>query len=183
MIELGRIAVIIFLSMVLVFNMFLLILLLISLMRKVPYVPSSRKQVDAMVKIANIKATDLVCDLGCGHGTLLFAAERTSKSKELIGYESAPLPLFINFMVRLFKKTRVKILNKNFFKEDLSRYSVVLLYLLPETMDALLPKLKKELKKGTRIISNSFQFKDLKPKKVYTEKDIPGIRPIYEYEV
>ncbi len=183
MIEILRIAVVIILSIVLIFNLFLLVLLLISLMRKVPYVPSGKKQVDAMVKIAKITAKDSVCDLGCGHGTLLFAAEKATKAKELIGYESAPLPLFINFLVRLFKKTKVKILNKNFFKEDLSKYSVVLLYLLPETMDALLPKLKKELKKGTRIISNSFQFKDLKPKKVYTEKDIPGIRPIYEYEL
>ena len=48
---------------------------------------------------------------------------------------------------------KVRIIRKNFYEVDISQASVVFVYLVPKALDRLLPKFKKELKKGTRIVS------------------------------
>jgi hypothetical protein len=75
------------------------------------------------------------------------------------GLEIDPTRAFIA-RFRLFKdklEKKVLIKRKNFFNEDLSQASVIVVYLVPKTLEKLLPKFKKELKKGTKIVS--FRYK------------------------
>ncbi|HUV71450.1 MAG TPA: SAM-dependent methyltransferase, partial [Clostridia bacterium] len=74
-----------------------------------------------------------------------------------------------------------QILKQDIFKTDLSKATVVNLYLLQSTNEKLEKKLKKELKKGTRVISTAFTFPGLKPLKVSPRGTIYG--PVYLYEV
>jgi hypothetical protein len=67
------------------------------------------------------------------------------------------------------------------FKTDLSKADIVYLFLMPETIKKLRPKLEQELKPGARVVSYVFPFKDWKPEKVLerTEKDLP----VYLYRI
>ena len=53
----------------------------------------------------------------------------------------------------------VKVIRKDFFKQSIKEADVVFVYLVPKALDKLLPKFKKELKKGTRIISFVYEMK------------------------
>ena len=57
------------------------------------------------------------------------------------------------------------------FKEDLSSATVVYVYLVPKTLDRLIPKFKKELKKGTKIISYKYEM-NLTLKKIDKENEL-----------
>ena len=52
---------------------------------------------------------------------------------------------------------KVKILNEDLFEADISKATVVTLYLLPSLNQKLMPKLK-QLRPGTRIVSHSFDM-------------------------
>src|ERR1044071_5706506 len=43
----------------------------------VPYVPTTEKAVQEMLKLAQVKKTDVVYDLGCGDGRIVIAAAKT----------------------------------------------------------------------------------------------------------
>ena len=57
----------------------------------------------------------------------------------------------------------MKFLNQDLFKTDISPATVVTLYLLPSLNQKLMPKLNKELKPGTRIVSQSFDMGHAEP--------------------
>ena len=65
----------------------------------------------------------------------------------------------------------VRVVHADLFEQDLSGASVVTLYLLPSLNVKLMPKLMKELKPGTRIVSHAFDMGDWKPEK---ELDVEG---------
>ncbi|MEK7211069.1 MAG: hypothetical protein AAB731_00360, partial [Patescibacteria group bacterium] len=60
----------------------------------------------------------------------------------------------------------VKILRKNFFRADLSAATHIFTYLFPKPMNELLPKFKKELKPGARVVSCDFLFKEKEPAEI-----------------
>jgi hypothetical protein len=83
------------------------------------------------------------------------------------------------FILRLRKQA--KILHKNFYDVNLKNADVVSLYLLEETNEKLKNKLKKELKKGARIIATGFIIPGWRPGKVDFRGTIYG--PIYLYRI
>ena len=58
-------------------------------------------------------------------------------------------------------RSRIKILYDNFFRKDLSEVTLVTCYLLQDTNDRLVKKFKKELRPGTKVVSNYFTFSGL----------------------
>ena len=60
---------------------------------------------------------------------------------------------------------RVRFLNEDLFEADFSDATVITLYLLPALNVKLLPKMLRELKPGTRIVSHAFAMGDWKPEK------------------
>lgn len=127
-----------------------------------PFVPSSKKSVDAMVALAKIRSGQTVIDVGSGDGRVLFAAAK--KGANAIGIEINPyLVRFTQIKAFLGAyRGRITVRWQNLWSADLTNADVVFVYLIPWKMDVLAKKLKKELKPGALVISNSFMFPDWK---------------------
>ncbi len=138
-----------------------------------PWWRTNKKTADAICKLANIKREDVVYDLGCGDGEVLIAAADKFGIKG-VGIEIDILRFFIA-SIRVGQHGLSDYLNirrANFFKQDISPASVVIVYLVPATLKKLLPKFKKDLKRGTRIISYRYDIEGLKAKKVDLLNDL-----------
>ncbi len=135
-----------------------------------PWWRTNKKVSWAACKLANIKKGDVVYDLGCGDGTLIITAAKEFGAKA-VGIEIDPLRYFISSMLLRSNRlsANVKVLRKNFFDVDFSQANVIFVYLVPKTLNMLLPKFKKELKKGTRIIS--YRYEVQLPLKKYDQKN------------
>lgn len=140
----------------------------------VPYVPTPDQVVQGMLKLADVKPGETVIDLGCGDGRIVVTAAKVFGAKG-IGYDLNPERLReANENARVAKVTdKVKFVEKNLFDADIKAANVVTLYLLPSVNEKLKPRLLKELKPGTRIVSHSFSMGDWKPVK---EQEVDGRR-------
>lgn len=121
--------------------------------------PSSLKVVQQMLQLAHVQPDELVYDLGCGDGRLVVAAARKYGARG-VGIELNPL-LWIWCQVlitALGLRSRVTIHLGNLFLLDISDADVVACYLLPETNKKLEDKLIRELRPGTRVVTNTFIF-------------------------
>lgn len=135
-----------------------------ELKKDVPYVPTSQIVVDEMLKIANVNKRDIVYDLGCGDGRIVITAAQKYGAKG-VGVDIDPQRIKeANENAERAKVTdKVKFIEGDLFKTDFKEATVVTLYLLPEVNMKLRPKLLKELKPGTRIVSHAFDMGDWKP--------------------
>jgi len=117
---------------------------------------------EKIYKILQVKDSSVVYNLGCGDGRVLFYLLEKNKKAEYLGTEENPYLFLVvklkNLWARIRNKKEVKILYKNLFKQDLSQATHLFLYLYPNIMDDLLPKLEKELKQGAFLVSLNFKF-------------------------
>jgi SAM-dependent methyltransferase len=131
---------------------------------KLPYVPTPQIVVDEMLKLAEVTAKDFVVDLGSGDGRMIISAAKTFKANGL-GVDIDPK------LVELSNKAakaqglddRVKFIEQDMFKADLSKATVVTLYVLPDFMEKLRPKLLSELKPGARIVAHDYYMSEWYP--------------------
>ena len=119
-----------------------------------PWWRTNSKVARTMVKLSGITTNDIIYDLGCGDGTLLITAARL-KGAHGIGVEIDPSRASIARGRVIFHRlgNKVTIKRKNLFSEDISKATVVVVYLIPQTLKKLEVKFLKELKPGTRVIS------------------------------
>lgn len=105
-------------------------------------------------KFLNLKSTDVIYDLGSGDSALLITAAKHFGARA-VGIEIDPLRYFISRIMIMVNGVgkRVSVRRQNFFKSDIGDASVVFMYLIPKTLERLKPKLLKELKPGTRIVT------------------------------
>src|SRR5437867_6211133 len=129
----------------------------------VPYVPTTEQAVQAMLKLADVKKTDFVYDLGCGDGRIVIAAAKDFGARG-VGIDINPVR--IAEAKENAKKAGVENLvrfeENDLFQADIHGASVVTIFLLPDINLKLRPKLLKELKPGTRLVSNTFDMGDWK---------------------
>ncbi len=147
---------------------------------KVPFISTPKKVQEKMLELAKIGLKDIVYDLGCGSGRLLILADKRYQARAL-GFEISPWPYFLVRLNIFLKKSQAKVSFKNFFKADLSKADVIFCYLMPEVNQKLRPKLEKELRPGTRVISYAFSFHGWKPKMV-SPKLGSNLASIYVYQ-
>ncbi len=144
------------------------------------YVPTPQPVVEAMLQVANVTSKDVVYDLGCGDGRIPVTAARKYGAHGVCfdidpeRIKEATANVATNNVGNL-----VKVVQGDLFEQDLSGASVVTLYLLPSLNVKLMPKLMKELKPGTRIVSHAFDMGDWKPEK---ELDVEG-RKVYYWTI
>jgi len=135
----------------------------------VPYVPTTEEAVKAMLKLADVKKSDIVYDLGCGDGRIVIAA---AKDYGAHGVGIDINPERIQEAEQNAKKAGVERLvrfeENDLFDADIHDATVVTLFLLNSVNEKLRPKLLRDLKPGTRIVSNTFQMGDWKPEKELT---------------
>jgi SAM-dependent methyltransferase len=123
-----------------------------------PYVPSPLNIVREMFTLAGAGPGDVVYDLGCGDGRVLFTAVEEFKVTRAIGYD-----LDQDMIEALEKRIRdagmvgrIVAIQANFMEVDLSPATIVTLYLTTSGNAKLRPKLEAELKIGTRVVSHDF---------------------------
>jgi ribosomal protein L11 methylase PrmA len=125
------------------------------------FVPTPQSVVDAMLRLAKVTKDDVVYDLGCGDGRIVITAARQFGARG-VGIDIDPQRIkesTANAVVAGVTD-RVMFRQADIFADstNLSDATVVTLYLLPSLNVKLLPKLRRELKPGTRIVSNSFDM-------------------------
>ncbi len=150
---------------------------------RVPYVPTHMKIVRSMVEKAKLKSGQTVYDLGAGDARFLVEAKKQVPGIQAIGYEVALGVWMLGKLRILLSGKKVRLYWRSFMKADLSDADVIFLYLIPYLMPLLCEKLKRELKPGTKVLSNAFQFKDRKPVETFRVKlPLWGEKPVYVYE-
>lgn len=128
-----------------------------------PYVPSTTVAVDEMLRLAAVGPSDLVADLGSGDGRVVIAAARDYGARGL----------GIELDARLVEQSRVHareagVEERVSFRQgdvlvaDYRDATVVTLYLLPNLVEKLKPRLL-DLRPGTRIVAHDYGFSDWKP--------------------
>jgi len=140
-----------------------------------PFVATSRARRKEILNLMELKAGDIVYDLGAGTGDMmLFFAKK--HGVKVIGFELSPLlcaiaqsRIFINGM------SNASLRLKNFFTADLGPATVVYCYLMPKTIEKLRNKFERELKRGTKIVSFAFPLKWLKPYAVISGSGMPKV--------
>jgi precorrin-6B methylase 2 len=117
--------------------------------------PSSEAVVAAMLKLAKVTSKDVVYDLGCGDGRIVIAAARDFGARG-VGIDIDPKRIEeSNENARKAGVTdRVKFIEEDLFEADIREATVVTLFLWPSVNLKLRPKLLKELKPGTRVVSH-----------------------------
>lgn len=149
-----------------------------------PFVPTPELVVQRMLELAQLKPTDKLYDLGSGDGRILFTAAQ-SVMLTAVGIEiSEPLVLETRKRAEaLGLSTRVSVRQENLLETDLSDATVVTVYLLNSANEQLRPKLEKELRVGTRVVSHDFRFEGWTPKAT-AEVDGGGrAHVVYLYEI
>jgi len=144
------------------------------------FVPTPPEVVKAMLEVANVTKGDVVYDLGSGDGRIPIAAVRDFGAARATGIDIDPQRIKeANESLQKSGITgdRVRFLNQDLFETNISDATVVTLYLLPSLNLKLLPKLKAELKPGTRIVSHAFDMgNEWAPEK---ELDVNGRRVFF----
>ena len=155
---------------------------IVSIALRVPYVPTKKTVIDKIFKTIKLKKGETFYDLGCGDGRMLIEAEKRTQAN-VIGYEIAPLIYLYAQIKKLFYRSKAKIYYKNFFKEKLNNADVIFCYLMPFQLKKLALKIKKECKKGTQIVSNTFKIEGLNPEKIIVKNPIEKTPTLYFYKI
>ena len=166
----------------LIILLFLIILIpiAISSLLLAPPVPTPRKAVEEMLKLAGVRAGDMVYDLGSGDGRVIITAFQKFGAKSC-GFELSILHYLVSVFLIYIKglSQNVKMVYGNFYRHDLSSATVITIFGYPSKMSKVGKKLIKNLKPGSRVVSYAFSIKNLKLEKTIKPKNYA---PIYLYK-
>ena len=140
----------------------------------VKFVASPDSVVDAMLELAHVTAADVVYDLGSGDGRIPIAAAQKYGARG-VGIEIDPIRVrqANDRLARARIGDRVRFVNQDLFEANIAEATVVTLFLLPRLNVRLLPKLKRELRPGGRIVSHQFDMGDEWPPE--ETRDVEGL--------
>jgi ubiquinone/menaquinone biosynthesis C-methylase UbiE len=144
------------------------------------YVPTPQEVVDRMLEVAGVKKGDVLYDLGSGDGRIpVTAAKKFGIRAVGIDIDPERIKEANANAKKNGVESLVKFRNEDLFRANFREATVVTLYLLPDLNVKLRPKIWRELKPGTRIVSHQFDMGDWKPEKTI---DLNG-RTIYFWTV
>ena len=130
----------------------------------VPYLPTPQPVVDAILKLAGVKSGDVLYDLGSGDGRIPITAARLHGIRA-VGIEIDPklIAEARANAVAAGVQNKVRFTEADLFTANFADATVITLYLKPALNLKLMPRLKSELRPGTRIVSHNFDMGDWKP--------------------
>lgn len=130
----------------------------------VPYVPTPQELVLAMLRLANVQRGDVLYDLGCGDGRIVItAAEKFGARGTGVDLDPQHIEEAEDYARQAGVARRVRFLVQDLFETDLHEATVVTIYLLPQVNIQLRPKLLRDLKPGTRVVSHAFDMDEWQP--------------------
>jgi len=140
----------------------------------VPYVPTTEPAVQEMLKLAEVKKGDVLYDLGCGDGRIVIAAAKLGARAVGVDINPVRIAEAKENARKAGVEDLVRFEENDLFEADIHEATVVSLFLLPNINLKLKPKLLKDLRPGTRIVSNTFDMGDWKAEKETTLDDDGG---------
>jgi len=123
--------------------------------KDVVWVPTSEALVEKMLDMAKVTPRDFVMDLGSGDGRTVIAAAKRGARALGIEYDPDMVALSKHNAAQAGVAARAEFMKADLFETDLSKASVITMFLLPEINLRLRPRIL-ALKPGTRIVSNTF---------------------------
>ncbi len=162
-----------------------LVLILVQLARgQAPFIPARRALVHALPEVCKLPHGSVWYDLGSGDGRVAIAMARAYPHSSIVGIESAFYPYLLSRLRALTYGTRnVRFIRADFNHTHLHDATHVYLYLLPATMNALLPKLQNELKSGVPVLSCEFRFSTIEPEETYAAGNGLLGHTVYKYRI
>jgi ribosomal protein L11 methylase PrmA len=144
------------------------------------YVPTPPEVVDEMLRMVNVHKGDVVYDLGCGDGRIVITAAKKYGVRGVgIDIDPERIKESEDNARREGVSKLVKFRQEDLFEADIREATVVTLYLLDRLNEKLRPKLLRDLKPGTRIVSHAFRMGDWEPEQ---SADVNG-RMVYMWTV
>lgn len=140
----------------------------------IPYVASRNDAVRDMLWMVNVGKDDIVYDLGSGDGRIVIAAVRDFGAHKAVGIEADPNRIRESRAnaQKAAMADRVEFIQGDLFKADFRQASVVVLFLGHKPNIELRPKLFRNLKPGTRIVSHQFAMGEWPPDKEQTVRTV-----------
>ena len=137
------------------------------------FVPTPDDVIMKILQMGRVTSEDIVYDLGCGDGRIVIMAAKEFGARG-VGIDIDPVRIReSNENARKAGVTdRVKFMEADLFQADIHEATVVTLYLLADLNVKLRPKLLRELKPGTRILSHEFDMGDWKPDRKGTAQKV-----------
>jgi SAM-dependent methyltransferase len=130
----------------------------------VPFVPTPRAVVSAMLALAGVGPSDVVYDLGSGDGRIVIAAVKEFGARGVgIERNGTLIEEARDAAARAGVGGHVRFVEQDFFEVDLRRATVVTLYLLPNVNLKIRDKLRTELRPGARVVSHAYAMGDWLP--------------------
>lgn len=132
-----------------------------------PFVATPLPVVKEMLTVAEVKLGETLYDLGCGDGRVaIMAAQEFGANAIGVEMREDLAKQAMGKVTELGLEDRVKIVQGDMFKIDLSQADVVTLYLTTSANDKVKPKLESELKPGARVVSHDYEILGWRPIKI-----------------
>lgn len=145
-----------------------------------PYVPTSSKLIDEILKEANLKRDQVFLELGSGDGRIVREAVKKYQVKG-IGVEIHPMLIIYSKIVSGFQKLKnISFKREDLFRTDFSKAGIIFMFLMPKTIIKLKEKFKNECKKSCLVISHGFKIEGWD--KYLVKKQSRSLFPTYFYK-
>jgi hypothetical protein len=136
-------------------------------------VSSTFKSRKKLIRTVSSRQKGFIYELGAGWGALALPLAKRCPESTVVAYELSPVPwVFLKLRVFLFGPRNLKVVRRNFLKDDLSKASLVICYLYPGAMAKLSSKLLLELKPSAKVISNTFEIPVWTPTAIQNLEDV-----------
>jgi SAM-dependent methyltransferase len=150
----------------------------------VRYEPTPMDVAGVMLRLADVKPGDAVYDLGCGDGRIVIAAVRQYNARGVcVDIDPRRIAESRENAREAGVADRILFLNQDLLAADISGATVVMLFLSPELNLKLRPKLLRELRPGTRIVSHWHDMGDWRPQKTMRVRSGGYERHVYLWVV
>ncbi|MEO5823437.1 MAG: methyltransferase domain-containing protein [Vicinamibacteraceae bacterium] len=130
--------------------------------KDVIWVPTPQVTVDTMLGLAKLTATDHLVDLGSGNGITVITAAKRGATAHGVEFNPDMVALSRRLATEAGVAAKATFSQGDLFEADLSKATVITLFLLPDINRRLRPSLL-ELTPGTRVVSNTFDMGDWEP--------------------
>jgi SAM-dependent methyltransferase len=150
----------------------------------VPYEPSSQEVVNTMLRLGKVSSADVVYDLGCGDGRIVITAVRDLGARGVcVDIDPQRIAEARENARAAGVSDRIEFRNEDLFYTDIRDATAVMLFLWPSVNRALRPRLQRELKPGTRVVSHFHDMGDWKPEQTIRMKANDRERSIYLWTI
>lgn len=142
-------------------------------LRGAPWVPTWKRDIERLRVLLDLKPGERFYELGCGDGRVTMALSRATGAQG-IGIELSLAQWAVaKLRAALSPSVNAHFLFGDVFSKDLSQAEAVYLFLMPETYKKIKPKLERELKPGTRVVSYVWPIPDWTPRVVDRHPNAP----------